>query len=151
MKSQGKGAGGIVYKAVHVPSLRIVAIKKIAVFDQDKRHQMVRELKALYKNLVPIAGAGSSTARGSIREGPCPYIVAFHDAFITRKYLSERAAREWSTVVDISMTPPSFKPVSLTLSRSPLSKTHKEVFFNPINIFDTFTTLFYYYQSTFSF
>jgi serine/threonine protein kinase len=79
----GKGAGGIVYKAVHVPSLRIVAIKKIAVFDQDKRHQMVRELKALYKNLVPIAGAGSSTARGSIREGPCPYIVAFHDAFIT--------------------------------------------------------------------
>ena len=43
----GKGAGGIVYKAVHVPSLRIVAIKKIAVFDQDKRHQMVRELKAL--------------------------------------------------------------------------------------------------------
>ena len=83
MNTQGKGAGGIVYKAVHVPSLRIVAIKKIAVFDQDKRHQMVRELKALYKNLVPIAGAGSSTARGSIREGPCPYIVAFHDAFIT--------------------------------------------------------------------
>jgi len=79
----GKGAGGIVYKAVHIPSLRIVAIKKIAVFDQDKRHQMVRELQALYKNLVPIAGAGSSTARGSIREGPCPYIVAFHDAFIT--------------------------------------------------------------------
>ena len=38
----GKGAGGIVYKAVHVPSLRIVAIKKIAVFDKDKRHQMVR-------------------------------------------------------------------------------------------------------------
>ena len=26
------------------------------------------------------------------------------------EYLSEGAAREWSTVVDISMTPPSFKP-----------------------------------------
>ena len=50
------------------------------------------------------------------------------------KYLSEGAAREWSTVVDISMTPPSFNPVSLSLSRSPLSKTPKQVFFNPINI-----------------
>ena len=28
--------------------------------------------------------------------------------------------------------------------------TSKYFFFNPINIFDTFTTLFYYYQSTFS-
>ena len=48
------------------------------------------------------------------------------------EYLSEGAAREWSTVVDISIPPPSFKPVSLSLSRSPLSKTPKQVFFNPI-------------------
>ena len=35
---------------------------------------------------------------------------------------SEGAAREWSTVVvvDISIPPPSFKPVSWCLSRSPL-------------------------------
>ena len=33
----------------------------------------------------------------------------------------------------------SFKPVSLSLSRSSLSKTPKQVFFNPINIFDSFT------------
>ena len=59
---------------------------------------------------------------------------------------SEGAAREWSTVVDISITPPSFKPISLFLSRYSVSKTPKQVFFNPINIFDTFTTLFYYYQ-----
>ena len=56
--------------------------------------------------------------------------------------LSEGAAREWSTVVDISIPPPSFKPVSLSLSRSPLSKTPKQVFFNPINIF-YFYTLYY--------
>ena len=37
------------------------------------------------------------------------------------------------------MTLPSFKPLSLYLSRSPLSKTSKQVFFNPINIFVTFT------------
>ena len=39
-----------------------------------------------------------------------------------------------STVVDISIPPPYFKPVSLYLSRSLLSKTPKQVFFNPINI-----------------
>ena len=32
----------------------------------------------------------------------------------------ERASRNGSTVVDISIPPPSFKPVSLSLSRSPL-------------------------------
>ena len=45
------------------------------------------------------------------------------------KYSSEGAAREWSTVVDIYMTPPSFKPVALSSPRSPLSKTPKQVFF----------------------
>ena len=44
-----------------------------------------------------------------------------------------------STVVDISILPPSSKLVSLSFSRSPLSKTPKQVFFNPINIFDSFT------------
>ena len=44
------------------------------------------------------------------------------------------------------MTPPTFKPVSVCLSRFSKSKTPKQVFFNPyINIFDTFTTLFSYY------
>ena len=41
----------------------------------------------------------------------------------TGKYLNEGAAHEWSTVVDISIPPHSFKLVSLSLSRSPLSKT----------------------------
>jgi len=59
------------------------------------------------------------------------------------KYSSERAAREWSTVVDISIHPPSFKLVLWSLSRSPLSKIPKQVFFNPINIFDIFYTLYY--------
>ena len=57
-----------------------------------------------------------------------------------RKYLSERASiANGSTVVDISIHPPSFKPVSLSLSRFSQSKTPKQVFFNPINIFDSFT------------
>ena len=38
----------------------------------------------------------------------------------TGEYLSEGAAREWSTVVKIFIPPPSFKPVLLSFSRSPL-------------------------------
>ena len=47
------------------------------------------------------------------------------------KYLSERVVREWSTVDDIFIPPPSFKHISLSFSRSPLCKTPKQVFFNP--------------------
>ena len=67
---------------------------------------------------------------------------------LQRKYFKRRkhASRNGSTVVSIFIPPPSFKPVSLYFSRSPLSKTPKtpkQVFFNPINIFVTFTQLYY--------
>ena len=46
---------------------------------------------------------------------------SYVEAIQTGKYFKPKSEyREWSTVVEISMTPPSFKPVSLTLSRSPL-------------------------------
>ena len=45
----------------------------------------------------------------------------------------ERASRNGSTVVDISMTSPSFKPISLSLSRiSSILKHPNKSFFNPI-------------------
>ena len=44
--------GGV--QALHVPSLRLVARKDVPVFDDSKRKQMVRELRALYLNLVPL-------------------------------------------------------------------------------------------------
>jgi mitogen-activated protein kinase kinase 3 len=52
----GRGASGVVWQAVHVPSLRVVAVKTIPVFEEGRRHQMVRELKALYNNLVSPGG-----------------------------------------------------------------------------------------------
>ena len=39
--------------------------------------------------------------------------TVFYAKNIDGKYSSEGAAREWSTVVDISIPPPSFQPVSL--------------------------------------
>ena len=53
----------------------------------------------------------------------------------TGRYSKRRSEhREWSTVVKIFIPSPSFKPVSVSLSRFSQSKTPKQVFFNPIHI-----------------
>lgn len=47
----GQGASSIVYKALDLSELRLVAVKMISVFDRTKRRQMVRELSALFEML----------------------------------------------------------------------------------------------------
>lgn len=71
----GHGAGGKVYKALYLPTFKLVAVKVIRVYDQKKRHQMVRELKSLYVNFVPIAEADTGV------EAACEELVIFYDAF----------------------------------------------------------------------
>lgn len=48
----GKGAGGVVYKAIHLQTLRLMAVKSIKVNEKEKRHQMARELVVLNSNLL---------------------------------------------------------------------------------------------------
>ena len=86
----GKGASGVVKKALHVPALMLVAQKIIPVFEEERRHQMVRELKALYTNLVPLSstpGEGRAKGRGGGGEGkgPCPHIVSMYEAYMDKK------------------------------------------------------------------
>lgn len=59
----GQGAGGKVYKALHVPTLKLVAVKMVRLYDKNKRHQMVRELKSLYANIVSIGSSGKPISR----------------------------------------------------------------------------------------
>ena len=42
----GRGVNGAVHKAVHLPTLRIVALKSVSIFDQAERHQFLQELHA---------------------------------------------------------------------------------------------------------
>lgn len=49
----GHGGGGVVHKAEHVPTGGVIAVKTINVMDADKRHQLMRELKTLYKASSP--------------------------------------------------------------------------------------------------
>ena len=39
LKELGRGAGGVVSKAVHLPSLKVVAIKRVRMNDAEKRAQ----------------------------------------------------------------------------------------------------------------
>lgn len=92
VKEIGRGASGVVYKAIHIPTLKVVAIKDVPVYGRGQRRQMVRELHALYSNLVPMAdngnpvpkhpAPGKSTSKPKAR--PSPYIVSFYDAFVDR-------------------------------------------------------------------
>ncbi|KAL4168227.1 hypothetical protein KRP22_011629 [Phytophthora ramorum] len=84
LEELGHGAGGKVYKALYMPTFRLVAVKVIRVYDQKKRHQMVRELKSLYVNFVPLATAAfpcSSTGESSAAQAACGELVVFYDAY----------------------------------------------------------------------
>lgn len=70
----GRGASGVVHKALHMPSLLLVAVKVIPVFENEKRHQLIAELKALYKNLSTLSDAATAVA--------CPELVCLYDAFM---------------------------------------------------------------------
>ncbi|KAG1691109.1 hypothetical protein DVH05_027184 [Phytophthora capsici] len=84
LEELGHGAGGKVYKALYMPTFRLVAVKVIRVYDQKKRHQMVRELKSLYVNFVPLASAtfpSTSAATSSAAQAACEELVVFYDAY----------------------------------------------------------------------
>ena len=52
----GRGASATVYKAIHIPTLKVVAQKEIQVKDETKRSQLVNEISALRKNMMNIDG-----------------------------------------------------------------------------------------------
>jgi len=88
----GRGACGVVYKGLYAPTLTLVAVKSIIVYDQSKRKQMLGELMALHSmskayfedhevdlSLTDTSNDLSVTA--SPMRGGSPYIVAFYDAY----------------------------------------------------------------------
>ena len=89
------GASGVVHKALHVPSLLLVAVKVIPVFENEKRHQLIAEMKTLYNNLASLAGWFLKFDYVSVlnhtyyiadeaerRKVACPEIVCLYDAFM---------------------------------------------------------------------
>lgn len=67
----GFGASSVVRKAIHIPTHRILALKKINVFEKDKRQQLLNEIRTLCEarrahGLVEFYGAFYSPDSGQI-------------------------------------------------------------------------------------
>lgn len=91
----GRGAGSIeVVKALHFPSMRMVAVKKVPIDNQAKLSQAIHELEQLMGNQVTIreriaddstrVDPNRSSRMQDEREGGreyCPFIVSLYDAY----------------------------------------------------------------------
>lgn len=91
----GSGASGVVAEAMHVPSLTIVALKMLPVYNQEKRQSVSRELGVLYQNLTEMRlideslngdpRDNTSDESNSNRSSKCPNVLSLYNAFIDPK------------------------------------------------------------------
>lgn len=90
----GQGASSVVYKALDLIDMRIVALKMISVYERSKRRQMVRELNTLFQmlrqkrydqhylmNHSVNQNSMSNNKKHHLKENLHDYIVDFYDAF----------------------------------------------------------------------
>jgi serine/threonine protein kinase len=95
VKKLGKGAGGTVFLSLYLPTLKLVAVKEVVVYQEEDRHMVKRELHALHENLAPIdadAPLGVTSPSDAFkqhflaglqaRNALCPYLVTFYGAFL---------------------------------------------------------------------
>ncbi|KAG5565126.1 hypothetical protein RHGRI_001124 [Rhododendron griersonianum] len=67
----GSGASSVVQRAIHIPTHRILALKKINIFEKEKREQLLTEIRTLceapcYQGLVEFHGAFYTPDSGQI-------------------------------------------------------------------------------------
>ncbi|KAL3374342.1 hypothetical protein AABB24_006025 [Solanum stoloniferum] len=67
----GAGASSVVQRAIHIPTHRIIALKKINIFEKEKRQQLLTEIRTLceapcYQGLVEFYGAFYTPDSGQI-------------------------------------------------------------------------------------
>ncbi|GLT33217.1 hypothetical protein SLA2020_078210 [Shorea laevis] len=67
----GSGASSVVQRAIHIPTHRIIALKKINIFEKEKRQQLLTEIRTLceapcYEGLVEFHGAFYTPESGQI-------------------------------------------------------------------------------------
>ncbi|XP_057983671.1 mitogen-activated protein kinase kinase 3 [Malania oleifera] len=67
----GSGASSVVQRAIHIPTHRILALKKINIFEKEKRQQLLTEIRMLceapcYQGLVDFHGAFYTPDSGQI-------------------------------------------------------------------------------------
>ncbi|KAL3670191.1 hypothetical protein V7S43_004506 [Phytophthora oleae] len=92
VKKLGKGAGGTVFLSLYLPTLKLVAVKEVVVYQEEDRHMVKRELHALHENLASIESDAVPNGPDGLkhrflaglkpRTALCPYLVSFYGAFL---------------------------------------------------------------------
>ena len=59
VKPIGRGSTGVVYLACHGPTLRLLALKSVAVGDEAHEAAVMQELHAEHSQLVPLSAEGA--------------------------------------------------------------------------------------------
>ncbi len=99
MARLGAGNSGAVHKALHVPTMRLVALKALPLYDAERRAQVMRELRVLYSNLTNINAARMTETEPTledVEEGAADgNDVSTHD----KKGGGEKAAEEEAAAV----------------------------------------------------
>lgn len=86
LRELGRGNSGVVFKSVHVPTMRVVALKRVRT-QKRKREEIVQELQSLYSNLVPLDDFEA--------KAKCHQIVSFHGAFTNAEQMSVSLVLEY--------------------------------------------------------
>jgi hypothetical protein len=92
IQSLGSGASGVVVEALHVPTLTIVALKMLPVYNQEKRQQVTRELSVLYKNLAELSLVDDRLETDSVY-GESPHTVTSGNAWETQSTPDSKQTR----------------------------------------------------------
>jgi len=88
----GSGASGVVCEAIHVPTMTIVALKMLPIYNQEKKLHVARELSILYRNLAELRLVAESffgsqrnvlsDETQSASTDRCDNILSLYNAFI---------------------------------------------------------------------
>lgn len=96
----GSGTSGSVVEALHIPSLTLVAMKILPVYDVNKLQSVARELSVLYGNLNELRELGNVQSEDAeiCQEGKrrnrsisnkCPYILGLYDGAYNHSFYNK--------------------------------------------------------------
>jgi hypothetical protein len=88
----GSGASGVVSEAIHLPTLTLVALKMLPVYNQQKRQHVSRELAVLYRNLADLRLVDDRLNSENNVHAPlldernhCTNVLSLYNAFVDPK------------------------------------------------------------------
>ena len=126
----GRGCNGCVVKALHVPSLTILALKTVSLHDRAERHQLLRELttftRAAHKRILSLFGANFSDghmvtlALDFINRGSLEHLVNKHGPLSEPaiKHVAKQTLEGLSFLHSIRCIHRDIKPANLLIDQS---------------------------------